>query len=79
MKHIEIEAITPYVRTLLEDSMGEEYADLIVKIEGFMLRIRDNLEASERWKTDETFYLNDVLRAIGIVIYQDLNERSLTI
>lgn len=79
MKHIELEYLTPFVRSLLERSMSAEYAERIVETEGFVERIRDDIETTSAWETEGYYNLDDVLYAIGRIFCEDLNERSLTI
>lgn len=79
MKHIELEYLKPFIRSILERSMSAEYAERIVETEGFVERIRDDIETTSAWETEGHYNLDDVFYAIGRIFWEDLNERSLTI
>lgn len=76
MKHIELEYLTPFVRSILERSMKEDYAQDIVETEGFMERVRDNVEFIADWETTGGYTLDNVLAAIGKIFLEDLQERK---
>lgn len=76
MKHIELEYLTPFVRSILERSMKEDYAQDIVETEGFMERVRDNVEFIADWETSGEYTLDNVLAAIGKIFLEDLQERK---
>lgn len=76
MKHIELEYLTPFVRSILERSMTEEYAEDIVETEGFMERVRDHVESLADWETNGSYTLDSILNAIGRIFLEDLQERK---
>ena len=56
--------------------MTEEYAEDIVETEGFMERVRDNLEFIADWETTGKYTFDNVLAAIGKLFLEDLQERK---
>lgn len=76
MGHINLEYLAPRVRDLLSYCVTEDYAREIVDTNGFVERVRDDIEQTSAWK-DEGFYsASDVRMAVGRVLLAALNNDS---
>lgn len=71
MEHIDLATLTPFVRAILAQSVSDDCAGEIVETEGFMERVRIEIEVTSAWSDEGYFGADDVVMAIGRVILED--------